>query len=422
MVRARPTSTFDRFAGALVAVAITILSSQPAAAVERIGNAIQIVRTVTGEVQADFRYLILEDPVFQDEVIATRPGSASRIVFRDRSELQVGPEARVTLDSFVFDTEPSAARFVISVFDGVLRFATGKLAKSAYRIETPTAIIGVRGTTFASIFGPDGEQVILLEEGIAITVQNRIGGPLRTLTQPGLSITVLRDGAISNPQPPPQWAVDKLRELTALLFTLDKIQRGDQFDDDDEVPVEPPPPVQQEAAVQPPPPPAPAAKPEYRPHKPHYKAKPQPKPTHRGLDRAYVVSSTTAKDHGLALALVRADVHAAGTTAHGNYRSDIRIERQKRTTSVHIERDENHAHVSNQLIARTQTRGATRHDTRERDRPEHRTAHDNRQGRASPNPPTSNERHVSAAKERPQHVSVNFTERRSGHTRNRNDR
>ena len=414
MVRAWPARPAARLAGAFIALALTPFSSHPANAVERIGNAIQIVRTVTGEIQADFRYLILEDPVFQNEVIATKPGSASRIKFRDRSELQVGPDARVTLDSFVFDPDPSIARFVISVFDGVLRFATGKLAKSAYQIETPTAIIGVRGTTFASIFGPDGEQIILLEEGIAITVQDRNGGPLRTLTQPGLALTLSSDGSVSDPQPPPQWAVDKLQELSSLLFTLDEIRRGDHFDDDEKPLVEPPPPVQQEAVL--PPPPAPVAKPEHRPNKPHHNAKPQHKPTHRALDRAHAVAAAPAKDHGLARARVRADVHAAGTTAHGKYRSDIRIERRGRTTSAHIERDENHSHIANQLTAHAPARKTEHHDARERDEP--RTAHNNRQNRGSSDRRHQKEDDYSAAEERSQHVSVN----KSSHGDTRNDR
>ena len=73
MLRPRLAPPVGRFASGLVVMAMALFPVQPAGAVERIGNAIQIVRTVTGEVQADFRYLILEDPVFQNEVIATKP-------------------------------------------------------------------------------------------------------------------------------------------------------------------------------------------------------------------------------------------------------------------------------------------------------------------------------------------------------------
>lgn len=351
-----------RYAGAVFAAAFFMFAGSAAHAIERIGSATQIVQTVTGEIQANFRYLILQDPVYQDEVIATRPGSASRIIFRDNTELQVGPLARVTLDSFVFDPDPSIARFVISAFDGIFRFTTGKLAKTAYQIETPTAVIGVRGTTFVSVFSPQGEQVILLEEGIAVTVQDRKGGLLRTLSQPGLSVSIRDDGSVSEPQTPPEWALEKRRELDALLRTLDELIRGDDLDDDQ--PVAPLPPVQKAAL----PKPVPAAKPPHiHKHKHH---KPHPKPRHRALERAHDVAAEPAREHGLARASVRADIRAHGEVAHGNKRSDIRIERRSRRTITHIERDDDRDNVpahSARLEARNHVNShATKDDSRGR--------------------------------------------------------
>ncbi len=358
-------------AAALMAVLVGS-TAEAAQTVERIGSAIQIVQTVTGEIEANFRYLILQDPVFQDEVIATKPGSASRIVFRDNTELQVGPEARITLDNFVFDPDPSVARFVISAFDGVFRFATGKLAKTAYQIETPTAVIGVRGTTFASIFGPSGEQVILLEEGVAVTVRDRSGGPVRTLSQPGLSVTIIADGFVTEPAPPPEWALEKLRELNALLVTLDVLIRGDDLDDDppSTPPPAPLPPVQEAALPAAPPPvveaphiPAPKPAPEKADHKPY--PKPEAKPRQRALRRADAVAAAPAHDHGLPRAKDRADIRAAGDTAHGNGRSDIRIERRGRRAREHIERDDgdDREYHADRLEPRPATPGGDGRDT-----------------------------------------------------------
>ncbi len=307
--------------GAVITLVLLLFAPPGAHAAERIGSAVQIVQTVTGEIEANFRYLILRDPVFQDEVIATLPGSASRIVFRDKTELQVGPQARVTLDRFVFDPNPSVARFVISAFDGIFRFASGKLAKTAYRIETPNAVIGVRGTTFVSIFSPDGEQVILLESGLAVTVRDRQGGPPHTLSQPGLSLSVMTDGSITEPRPPPQWALEKLRELNALLRTLDELVRGERPEEDDPPPIVPLPPVQKAAL----PTPVPVAKPAVIPAPKDEHRKAYPKPPRR--------------------ALVDPDKRAAVTAPHKDSRPDIRIERRGRKVVAHVERDDDHRSV-----------------------------------------------------------------------------
>lgn len=236
-----PWQSSPAFACLRFAAAATIaLLASPATAQDEespIGSATQIVRTVTGEIQAQLRYLLNQDPVFSDEVIETQPESASRIVFRDLTELSVGPNARVTLDEFVFDPEPSISRFVLSAFDGVFRFKSGRLAKTAYAIETPDAVIGVRGTTFATAFGPNGETAVVLEAGRAVFVQPGADCPIsnteRILDRRDLAIVI--DGCnISFPQEPPEWALTQIAALNLLLFELQNlIDASKLFNDDD---------------------------------------------------------------------------------------------------------------------------------------------------------------------------------------------
>ena len=241
----------------LVAAPALAQDASREAGLSPIGNAIQIIREVTGEIEARFRYLLREDPVFANEVIETQPESASRIIFQDRTELSVGPGARITLDEFVFDPDPSLARFILSAFDGVFRFKSGNLAKTAYAIETPTAVIGVRGTVFASVFGPDGQNAIVLESSASSVTIRPIGacdtgGAESVLSGRGSAIVI--DGCdVSNPGPPPQWAIERIAELNYLLAELHrKFGHFAPLDND------PPEPQQQEAAEEPPsPPPAP---------------------------------------------------------------------------------------------------------------------------------------------------------------------
>ena len=223
-----------------VIAAAALFCAAPAAAQDDeppIGNATQIVRTVTGEIQAQLRYLLSQDPVFSDEVIETQPESASRIVFRDLSELSVGPRARVTLDKFVFDPDPSLSRVILSAFDGVFRFKSGRLANNAYAIETPNAVIGVRGTTFATAFGPNGETAVVLEAGRAVFVQPGGACPIRNterlLDRRDMAIVI--DGCnISFPQEPPEWATAQIASLNLLLFQMQQlIDETKLFNDDD---------------------------------------------------------------------------------------------------------------------------------------------------------------------------------------------
>ena len=138
-----------------------------------IGNTRVIVRTVIGTFEGDLRVLDLEDDVYHNELIETEEESATKLIFLDETNLTLGPESSVVLDRFVFDPDPSKASLVMTATKGIFRFASGKLPKSAYRLHTPAATIGIRGTVLEfAIEPPDragGQAVvkIALQEGEA---------------------------------------------------------------------------------------------------------------------------------------------------------------------------------------------------------------------------------------------------------------
>ena len=116
------------------------------AAQTTVGNAKVVVRTVTGAYQGDMRQLQLLDDVYHNEKIETAEESATQLVFLDQTAITLGPKSKIVLDKFVYDPDPSKASFVMTATEGAFRFASGKLPKSVYRINTPAATIGIRGT------------------------------------------------------------------------------------------------------------------------------------------------------------------------------------------------------------------------------------------------------------------------------------
>jgi hypothetical protein len=138
-----------------------------------IGNTRVVVRTVIGNFEGDIRTLALEDDVYHNELIETEEESATKLIFLDETTLTVGPQSSVVLDRFVFDPDPSTASFVMTATKGIFRFASGKLPKNAYRLHTPAATIGIRGTVLDLAIRPadraGGQAVvtIALQEGEA---------------------------------------------------------------------------------------------------------------------------------------------------------------------------------------------------------------------------------------------------------------
>ena len=133
----------------LVAIAFGLLSAAGSAqAAPKIGVAKTVVKLVSGEVERTRRTLAAGDQVFLNEMIRTEPRASTRIIFDDRTSLSIGSRSVVALDEFVYRPGSSSSRIVFSTTRGALRFITGKARSSAYRINTPTATIGVRGTDF----------------------------------------------------------------------------------------------------------------------------------------------------------------------------------------------------------------------------------------------------------------------------------
>jgi hypothetical protein len=139
-----------------------------------IGNTRVVFRTVIGNFEGDIRTLALEDDVYHNELIETDQESATKLIFLDETTLTLGPESSVVLDRFVYDPDPTKASLVMTAAKGIFRFASGKLPKNAYRLHTPAATIGIRGTVLDFAIEPadraGGQAVvkIALQEGEAM--------------------------------------------------------------------------------------------------------------------------------------------------------------------------------------------------------------------------------------------------------------
>ena len=105
------------------------------------------------------------DPVFSDEIVRTGADSATKLVFRDSTNLAVGPKSKVVLDRFVYDPSQPSEGLGVTLAKGVFRFTTGSLKKSAYTVTTPTAVIGVRGTVFDADVTAHRTRITLREGG-----------------------------------------------------------------------------------------------------------------------------------------------------------------------------------------------------------------------------------------------------------------
>ena len=130
----------------------------------RIGEAAVIQHEVVN--LATTSQINVGDGVLRDETVQTGADSAARFVMADSTNLSLGANASLKLDRTVFNDERSYRDIAIRLTSGAFRFVTGHSEKTAYKITTPLATIGVRGTIL-DILSERGSSTVVLQEGAA---------------------------------------------------------------------------------------------------------------------------------------------------------------------------------------------------------------------------------------------------------------
>ena len=143
---------------------LTGLPGKPAAAQTRVGEAAVIKNEVVRVAGSSTRPINVGDGLLRDEIVRTGLDSAARLVMADSTNLSLGPGSTLKLDRTVFNDKLSYRDIAIKLTAGAFRFVTGNSAKSAYKITTALATIGVRGTTL-DILSQRGQTTVVLQEG-----------------------------------------------------------------------------------------------------------------------------------------------------------------------------------------------------------------------------------------------------------------
>jgi opacity protein-like surface antigen len=157
----------------------------------RVGEAVLIQNEVVRVAASAATQINVGDGMLRDETVRTGAGSAARFVMADSTNLSLGPTATLKLDRTVFNDEHSYREVAIRLTTGAFRFVTGHSEKPAYRIATPIATIGVRGTTL-DILSERGRSVVVLQDG-ASTVCT-LGFQCVQLTQLGHTAIITSTG------------------------------------------------------------------------------------------------------------------------------------------------------------------------------------------------------------------------------------
>jgi hypothetical protein len=114
------------------------------------------IKKVTGQAavlrSGERRPAKVGDMLFVKDVIQTGSDGGIGITFIDNTVFSAGPSSQIALDEFRFDSNDFRGAMLADMRQGTLAIVSGDIARStpgAMKLKTPTAILGVRGTTFA---------------------------------------------------------------------------------------------------------------------------------------------------------------------------------------------------------------------------------------------------------------------------------
>ena len=145
------------------ALASTTVASAEAV---KVGQAEVIRNEVVSVDGARLLPIAVGDTVVRDEVVSTSKDSDARIGLIDSTKLALGPNSTLKIDRAVYSDDQRYKQIVIRLTEGAFRFVTGNSDKKSYRIETPTAVVGVRGTIL-DILISENKTLVTLQEGLA---------------------------------------------------------------------------------------------------------------------------------------------------------------------------------------------------------------------------------------------------------------
>jgi hypothetical protein len=134
-----------------------------------VGYAAKVERDVEGKLgEADVEKIKIEDDIFFSEIITTESDATAIMSFRDGSSLEIGPNSALTIDEFIFNPSEGIKTQTITALVGSFRFVSGMtLPNQKVTINTPSATIGIRGSTSPFTVGSDGSTAAAMTDGAA---------------------------------------------------------------------------------------------------------------------------------------------------------------------------------------------------------------------------------------------------------------
>ena len=158
------------FANLVTATAMCSMVVTPALSQQVVGvntavrNNVQVKQNASASAQK----AVVKQRVTLGNQVQTGGASSLQVTLLDRTTFTVGPNAKFTVDKFVYDPAKKKSSVGATVAKGTFRMLSGKSTKGGGNtVSTPAATIGIRGTMLEGSVGADALAVARAQGGLA---------------------------------------------------------------------------------------------------------------------------------------------------------------------------------------------------------------------------------------------------------------
>lgn len=104
----------------------------------------------------------VKDGVEPGDVIRTKSQGRAQVKFVDDSLLTIAPGSRVAIENYMYDASRGVRQAVLRLFRGMVQTVVTKILKTQepdFIMKTHTAVMGVRGTKWYALLGPNATDI-----------------------------------------------------------------------------------------------------------------------------------------------------------------------------------------------------------------------------------------------------------------------
>lgn len=139
---------------ALLALFILMVAVVPAFAANVVGTVTHLSGPLFArKADGSMKTLSQKSAVEEGDILVTEKRTYGRVKFKDNSEITLRPNTNLKIEEYFHEEgSPGSDKAAFNLIKGSLRSITGQIGKrgnkDSYKMKTPSATIGIRGTTY----------------------------------------------------------------------------------------------------------------------------------------------------------------------------------------------------------------------------------------------------------------------------------